>query len=108
MQLIKILFTDHMALYYMKELIIRCQTSIILLGEGEKHGEKEKDHLDIASYYCGSTKDPVLIRDPAFNFVIMLFPQPLNGTRRLYETACNLRQYGNTFSRTLNCLITWV
>ena len=31
----------------MKELIIRCQTSVILLGEGEKHGEKEKDHLDI-------------------------------------------------------------
>ena len=36
-----------MTLYYMKELIIHCQTSVILLGEGEKHGEKEKDHLDI-------------------------------------------------------------
>ena len=47
MQPIKILFTDHMALYYMKELIIHCQTSVILLGEGEKRGEKEKDHLDI-------------------------------------------------------------
>ena len=47
MQPIKILFTDHMALYYMKELIIHCQPSVILLGEGEKRGEKEKDHLNI-------------------------------------------------------------
>ena len=47
MQPIKILFTDHMALYYVKELIIHCRTSVILLGEGEKCGEKEKHHLDI-------------------------------------------------------------
>ena len=47
--------------------------------------------------YCGPTKDPALIRDPAFILVIMLFSRPLNETRHLYKTSRNLRQYGNNY-----------
>ena len=38
------------------------------------------------NYYCGPTKDPVLIQNPEF---IFLFPQRLN------ETGHNSRQYGS-------------
>ena len=46
------------------------------------------------NYYCGPTKDPALIQDPVFIYVIMLFPPPLNKIRCLYETGRNSRQYG--------------
>ena len=40
--------------------------------------KEEKKRLIVGprryNYYCGPTKDPVLIRDLAFIFVIMLFP----------------------------------
>ena len=39
--------------------------------------KKERKGLEVQSEYnycCGPTKDPALIQDPAFIFVIMLFP----------------------------------
>ena len=43
------------------------------------------------------TKAKALIQDPEFIFVILVFPWPLNKTRRLHKTRHNLRQYGVLF-----------
>ena len=39
--------------------------------------EKRKDLVGPFkyNYHCGATKDLVLIQDPAFIFIVMLFPQ---------------------------------
>ena len=45
--------------------VVRCQVPVILLGEGVK----EKAYIVGPfryNYYCGCTKDPMLIRDHAF------------------------------------------
>ena len=69
---VEILFTDHVVLYYTKGL---CYP---LSGVCHITGRRRKGKGLVApfryNYYCGPTKDPALIRDPAFIFVIMLFP----------------------------------
>ena len=66
------LFTDHMVLCYTKGL---CHP---LLGICNSTGRRRKWKGLVVpcryNYYCGPTKDPVLIQDPGFIFVIMLFP----------------------------------
>ena len=64
---VEIIFADHMVLYYMKGSVVRCH--IIgrrRKGKGSSVGPSRYN-------YCEPTKDPALIQDPAFIFVIMLF-----------------------------------
>ena len=89
------LFTDHVVLYYTKGLCHPLSDVCHITGR-KRRGKGLEDCIEVlckCNHYCGPTKDPALIRDPAFIFAIML-PQPLNETRYLYETSHNLRQYG--------------
>ena len=67
--------------------VIRCPMSYLIIGRRRKG--KDLEVPSEYNYYCGLTKNP------AFNFVILLFPRPLNKTRHLYETGCNSRQYSS-------------
>ena len=52
--------------------VVCCQASISYYWEKEERkGLVGQFRYD---YYCGPTKDPALIRDPTFIFVILLFP----------------------------------
>ena len=66
------LVTDHMVLYYTKGL---CRP---LSGICHITGRRGKGKGSVVpskfNYYCEPIKDPVLIRDLAFIFAIMLFP----------------------------------
>ena len=88
---IKIVFADHVVLCYTKGSVVHCQASVIT-------GRRRKGKGSVGpfryNYYCEPTKDPALIRDMAFIFVIMLFSPATNETRRLYESSRNSRQYG--------------
>ena len=87
------LFTDHVVLYYTKGPCRQLSSVCHITGRRRK-GKGLKVSCKY-NYYCGPRKDPALIQDPAFIFVIMLFPQPLNETRRLYKTSHNSRQYSS-------------
>ena len=63
--------SDHEVLYYMKGLC-RLLSGVHITGRRRKR--KGLVGLFRYNYYCGPMKDPALIRDPAFIFVIMLFP----------------------------------
>ena len=60
-----------MVLYYTKGLCY------VLSGVRYITGRSRKEKGSVGpfryNYYCGPTKDPLLIQDPAFIFVIMLF-----------------------------------
>ena len=82
--------TDHVVLYYMKGLCRPLSGTYHITGRRRKgKGLVGPFRYD---YYCGPTKDPALIQDPAFIFGVMLFPQPLKKTRHLYETGRNSKQ----------------
>ena len=66
LQSVRNLFKDHMTLYYMKGLGVCHITGRRRKGKGLEVSCKY-------NYYCGPTKFPALIRDPAFIFVIMQF-----------------------------------
>ena len=68
---VKILHTDHMVLYYTKELC-RPLSGVCHIPGRRRKGKGLVEPFR-CNYYCGPTKDPALIRDPAFIFVIMLF-----------------------------------
>ena len=83
---IEILFTDHMILYYTKGL---CHPlSDICNSSGRRRKGKGLVVLCRYNNYYEPTKDP------AFCFIIMLLPWPLNSTRCLYETDHNSWQHG--------------
>ena len=66
------LFTDHVVLYYTKELCHPLSGVCHITGKGGK--EKALKVPCKYNYYHGPTKDPALIRHSPFIFVIMLFP----------------------------------
>ena len=65
------LFTDHVVLYNTKGLYHL--PSGICHITGRRRKGKGLELPCKYNYYCRPTKDPVLIRDPAFIFVIMVF-----------------------------------
>ena len=69
---VEILFTDHVVLYHTKGLC--CLLSDASHITGRRRKGKGLVGPFRYNYYCGCTKDPVLIWNPAFIFVIMLFP----------------------------------
>ena len=85
------LFTDHMVLYYTKGLCHPLSSVCHITGRRRKGKGLEVPCK--YNYYCGPTKDPMLIWELVFIFVIMLILRPLNETRHLYGTGRNLRQY---------------
>ena len=86
------LFTDQMALYYMKGLYHRLFGIYHITGKRRK-GKGSKVPCQYI-YYNGFTNNLTFHGDLAFIFVIMLFSQPLNKIRYLYDTGHNSRQYG--------------
>ena len=68
---VEILFTDHVVLYNTKGPYSPLSGVCHITGRRRK--EKGLVVPCRYNYYSGSTKDPVLIQDPAFIFVIMLF-----------------------------------
>ena len=80
---VEILFTDHIVLYYTKGLCGLLSGICYITRRTRK-----RIGLVVLcgyNYYCGLTKDQSLIRDLAFTFDIMLFPQATKQDRAFIQ-----------------------
>ena len=103
----------HIGIHIIGHLLIKCYyyiasnygPGVYFIPAGEREKEKAQQyhqefiiyHYELFvpyryNYYCGPTKDLVLIRDPVFVFVITLFPPATERDQAFYETGRNSRQ----------------